>query len=186
MNRDYSLVRPCPKCPFRTDVSPYLTPERVAEIATDVQSGANFYCHQTTEYQEDEDGAGDMAIVDTSMVCAGSMILMEKAGSPNQMLRIAERIGFYDPSRLDMDAPVHGSWIEMQRHFEPEEVETCEIVNSGCEAPAGYAIGGGVVSGTVAADYSCGWCGRAVCGNCSAEVDGEQVCDDCREEDGMF
>lgn len=37
--RAYGLVRPCPKCPFRTDVPPYLQPERVTQIATDVQNG---------------------------------------------------------------------------------------------------------------------------------------------------
>lgn len=145
-----------------------------------------FYCHQTTigAPEDEENFGGEMRAGPSTMVCAGSLILMEKSGTPNQMMRIAERLGVYDPSRLDMDAPVHGSWIEMQMHFREEEVETCEIVNSGCEAPAGYAIGGGVVSGDTAAEYVCAWCGRYVCGTCSKERDGERVCADCIEEEG--
>lgn len=185
----YGLVRPCPKCPFRTDVPPYLRPERVAGIAMDVQNGSEFYCHQTTVPDEDDESGASMTRGEKTQVCAGSLILMEKAESPNQMMRIAERIGVYDPSRLDMDAPVHDSWVAMQQHFqEDEEVVTCEVVNGGCEAPAGYAVGGGVVAGTEAAEFECYPCGRPVCGACSRERDwagetGVRVCDDCHEEE---
>lgn len=182
----YNLKRPCPKCPFRTDVPAYLTPERVTQIATDVQNGAEFYCHQTTvEIEDDEDGGAQMGAGPKTSVCAGSLILMEKAESPNQMMRIMERVGAYDRTILDMDAPVHGSWIEMQRHFiDDEEVgETCEIVDSGCEAPAGYAIGGGVVEGTEYVDNHCFRCGRACCDACGQMRADEFVCNDCIEED---
>lgn len=182
----FDLIRPCPKCPFRSDVEPYLREGRVAEIATEVQGGAVFYCHQTTvDVDEDsEDGYGsELGADENTKACAGSLILMEKSESPNQAMRIAERLGLYDSARLDMKAPVHGSWIEMQAHFADDEVETCEIVNENCTAPAGYAIGGGVVSGTESAEFECYGCGRPVCGACSTERDGQQICDDC-EEDG--
>jgi hypothetical protein len=35
--RPYSLTTPCPKCPFRTDVPPYLTCARVVEIARSLE-----------------------------------------------------------------------------------------------------------------------------------------------------
>lgn len=184
MSVKYNLVRPCAKCPFRTDVPPYLTSERVFEIAHDVLAGSDFYCHQTTvpAPEDDEEWGSSMMAGDRTQVCAGSLILMEKTGRPNQMMRIAERLGMYDSSRLDMDAPVHASWVDMQQHFEEEEVVTCEIVGPNCEAPAGYAVGGGVVSGTEAAEYECAYCGRPVCGECSTEIADQRVCDDCMEE----
>lgn len=46
--------------------------------------------------------------------CAGALITMEREGSFNQMMRIGERLGFYDPADLAMDAPVHDSladWV---------------------------------------------------------------------------
>lgn len=190
--RRYALKKPCPKCPFRTDVTPYLRPERAAEIAYSIQGGSEFPCHQTTVEVEGEDGMTHL--VDNpskSIVCAGSIIVMEKQATPNQMLRIAERIGSYDPSTMDMDAPVYGSFAEWQRSYTPEgeEGETCEIVDSGCLAPAGYAIGGGIVEGTEYVDDHCGVCGRACCENCG-EVIGSALgdiftCNECIEEGEM-
>ena len=39
--------------------------------------------------------------------------LKEKEGQPDQMMRISERLGLYDHSKLDMDAPVYDSWEHM-------------------------------------------------------------------------
>jgi hypothetical protein len=39
---------------------------------------------------------------------------MEREGSFNQMMRIGERLGFYDPAALVMESPVRGSladWV---------------------------------------------------------------------------
>lgn len=50
--------------------------------------------------------------------CAGALILLEKMEQPNQMMRWMERIGAYDRTKLDMDAPVFGDteeFIEAQR-----------------------------------------------------------------------
>lgn len=43
--------------------------------------------------------------------CAGFLILLEKEG-PNQMMRIAGRLGIYDASILDIDSPVYESVSE--------------------------------------------------------------------------
>lgn len=184
MSRRYGLIRPCPKCPFRTDVGPYLRPERTTEIATAIQQGGEFACHETTVYEETDEveGLGEMVDGPDSKVCAGSLIVMEKMGQPNQAARIAERIGVYDPSRLDMNAPVAESFVAwQQRHLsdEEQERETCAVVGPDCEAPAGYAAGGGVVINTETwAENECSDCGQPVCDACLTE---SGACLDCEE-----
>lgn len=179
-DRTFARVKPCKKCPFRTDVEPYLTQDRVTEIVTDVANGAPFWCHETTVMVEDDEDGSEMAPDENSAVCAGSIIVMEKMDQPNQYLRIAERVGAYDRERMHMDSPVHESWGAMQQHFaEEQEGETCEVVGPYCEAPAGYAIGGSVIHGTVFVDSQCEMCGRPVCDSCMTGG----VCDDCKEED---
>lgn len=174
----YRLVRPCSNCPFRLDVPPYLRPERATEIARSVAGGAEFYCHKTTKLVEDDDGNAEMEIAANSQVCAGSLILMAKAGGENQMARIATRLGLLDLDLLDMDAPVPSSWAEWQERFVEEEGETCAIVGPGCEAPAGYLESGSVIAGTDYVDTRCSCCGEPVCEAC---LDGHDECPYCRE-----
>lgn len=177
----YRLVRPCSNCPFRLDVEPYLGPERVEEIARSVAGGAEFYCHKTTKISEDDDGNADVSIAANSQVCAGSLILMAKAGEPNQMVRVSERLGLLDMGLLDMDAPVASSWVEWRAHFVGDgEGNTCSVVDPGCEAPAGYMVGGSVVSGTEYVDTYCDMCGEPVCESC---LNGHDLCPFCREEE---
>lgn len=109
----YTLRAPCSNCPFRSDITPFLTEERAEEIADSLEGGATFYCHKTLDYDDME---GE--VTSRSRACAGSMITMERDGQPNQIMRIAERIGMYDPTRLEMDSPVFDSlqeWKEAQR-----------------------------------------------------------------------
>jgi hypothetical protein len=62
-----------------------------------------------------------------------------------------------------------------------DEVPTCNSVEAGCLAPAGYlGSGGGVISGTDAADLECPSCGEPVCSNC-ANDDG--LCVFCAEQE---
>lgn len=185
MSRRYGLIRPCPKCPFRTDVGPYLRPERTTEIATAIQQGGAFACHETTVYEEstEEDGWGEMVDGPDSKICAGSLIVMEKMGQPNQDARLAERLGMYDPSRLDMDAPVVGSFVEwQQRHLSEEERERepCSATGPDCEAPAGWSVGGGITINTETwAENECPACGEPVCDACLTD---EGVCLNCADE----
>lgn len=100
----FDMTTPCPKCPFRTDVTPYLTPARAREISTSlVQRQESFPCHQTTEHDDDGECIRNP---EKEKHCAGAMIMLEHMNKPNQMMRIAERIGFYDRFKLKMDAPV--------------------------------------------------------------------------------
>jgi pSer/pThr/pTyr-binding forkhead associated (FHA) protein len=43
----------------------------------------------------------------TEQHCAGATILLERLNRPNQMMRWMERLGGYDRTKLDMDAPVY-------------------------------------------------------------------------------
>lgn len=111
-SRPYGMTTPCAHCPFRKDITPFLRPERVREIQLSLVR-AEFPCHKTTEEQEDEEGNSERVATSDSIHCAGALILMEKEGRSSQMMRIAERLGMYDPSKLDMEAPVFDSFDEM-------------------------------------------------------------------------
>ena len=97
----FDLIRPCDNCPFRSDKVAYLSEERVREICDSLLCDMTFSCHKTNSY--DDDG-----VVETkdSQHCAGALIFLERINRPNQLMRIAERLGFYDRRGLDMSAPV--------------------------------------------------------------------------------
>lgn len=110
MMRGYYLTRPCAKCPFRTDREPYLRGERAEEIVDSLRSGAEFPCHETLDYsaeEVDEYGAGEPARTDKTTFCAGALIMLENSDGPNQIMRISERLGLYDHTKLDKNAPVY-------------------------------------------------------------------------------
>jgi len=106
----YSMTTPCAHCPFRTDIRPYLRPERVREIEASLVR-AEFPCHKTIEHDDE----GEPILGGKSAIhCAGALILLEKLERPSQMMRICERIGMYDPTALDMSAPVFDSFDDME------------------------------------------------------------------------
>ncbi len=192
--RPYALRKPCPKCPFRTDVKPFLRHERVVEMAHEIQSGSEFPCHETTEHGDEH----TYATVD-SKHCAGAMILARKT-NPNhstQMMRITERIAgvgsnveAFDPDRLDMDAPVHDDWQAFVDHFdtrpESERLPHCDISGPSCDDPAGWMMGQVVTNvGPGTAEYECSRCGASMCADCKAEEDGPDgpLCYYCEDED---
>jgi hypothetical protein len=112
----YAMTSPCDKCPFRTDVEPYLTPDRVREIG-DSLVRSEFPCHKTTVEGDGEDEDELQQVVDgpSARHCAGALIVLEKMEQPSQMMRICERLGMYDRRKLDMDAPVYDSIEEMMQ-----------------------------------------------------------------------
>ncbi len=110
----FSGVRPCAHCPFRNDIRPYLTVGRVVEITSSLLQDGSFPCHETTVDVEDEEtGEGRRIATADSLQCAGAMIILEKIEQPNQIMRIMERIGAYDRTKMDMDAPVYDDFDEM-------------------------------------------------------------------------
>lgn len=107
---NFDLRRPCGQCPFRNDIEPFIRPARAREIlhCLTAQQGT-FACHKTTQ-------GGT-----TEQHCAGAMILLEKMGRPNQMMRIMERMRAYDHRNLDMTAPVYRTPLEMIRAHQKAE-----------------------------------------------------------------
>ena len=107
----YELTAPCVQCPFRSDIRPFIAPERARQILT---NNAEFACHKTLDYQRpDEDG--DATETKNTQHCAGVLIILEKEQRPHQMMRICERLGMYDASKLKMDAPVYDSIADAVR-----------------------------------------------------------------------
>lgn len=109
----FDLKTPCNNCPFRTDVKPYLRPRRAIEISNSIAEGLTFSCHKTNEFVDDEDGFSETLETENSQHCAGALILLVKEETPHQFLRIVERLGLFDPSKLDMKAPVYKSANKM-------------------------------------------------------------------------
>jgi hypothetical protein len=165
---EFVLKRPCANCPFRTDIPGFLRRGRAVEIAEGIAGGALFACHKTTGW---DDEAEMLVEMDSSKVCAGSLIVQERQGQVGQMLRIAERLNVYDPTRLDMEAPVARSLVEFVEHHAGEDAEPCAIVEDGCLAPAGLLVGGMVVPAEREGEvHECPSCGSWVCDACSNET----------------
>jgi hypothetical protein len=105
---NYKLTKPCDLCPFRNDECRLVvSARRLAEFAS-----GEFCCHKTGEMDYDND---EIHPTEKSQHCAGALIFLEKIGKPHQMMRISERLGMYDASKLDMTAPVFGSWQEVRK-----------------------------------------------------------------------
>lgn len=106
MTTPFNLVRPCADCPFRSDKPFYLGRERRQQIADALLADKSFDCHKTVHYEEESwDEQGYSRRGDESH-CAGATIVLEKEENPNQIMRWMERLGAYDRTAMDMDAPV--------------------------------------------------------------------------------
>lgn len=112
--------RPCANCPFRSDVPGYLTRARVESLEEALEHDT-FICHKTVDYEaldEAQEGEGEHDAPypggDRDQHCAGALILQEKLGRPSTMAQIAERLDLYDPTKLDLTAPVYNTWDEMK------------------------------------------------------------------------
>jgi hypothetical protein len=96
----YDMTRPCDLCPFRRDTKGLhgLHPSTAAKFGEQMlgTQGGSFVCHKTTRVVDDDfvDAGED------SKACAGSLIFAEKNGNATQLMRIMERLGFYDPEKL--------------------------------------------------------------------------------------
>ena|ERR1041385_6937449 len=101
---NYTMTQPCDQCPFLDTPRNRraFTLRRLQEFA----GQGIFPCHKTAETVEDEDGSSSYEATDKSVVCAGMLIFNEKRDQPNQMMRIAERLGSYDMRKLNMNANV--------------------------------------------------------------------------------
>ncbi len=98
----FDLVRPCKDCPFIKGglMNRTLNEGRLKDIVHGLTvEDASFTCHKTIkDYYPN---------VKHEQHCAGALIYLEKLGNygrPNQEMRIAERLGFYDRTKLDMNS----------------------------------------------------------------------------------
>lgn len=98
---NFNVTEPCDACPFlRTNGFAF---KRLVEFAAE----GTFPCHKTCKV-DDETGTYEPRGPKT-LVCAGMLIFNEKRGTPNQMMRIAERLRMYDRRKLKMDSDVGSS-----------------------------------------------------------------------------
>lgn len=91
----FGLKKPCVDCPFikgsSTNIS--LAEGRIEGIIDDLHSDLIFSCHKTINYENKSDRS-------KNQFCAGAMNYLLKEGRPNSPMQIAERLGFFKPSKL--------------------------------------------------------------------------------------
>lgn len=93
---NFDMKTPCSNCPFLPGsmTNRTLSDERMEEIISTLQNDGTFQCHKTIESHIDDQH------------CGGALVYMEKNRIDNNMLRIAMRLGLYDPNGLDMESKV--------------------------------------------------------------------------------
>ena len=98
---DYTLTSPCNECPFLKKFENGFTLKQL-----ELHASGEFACHKTCELTEDEEGTGEFKPRKGSVHCAGMLIYLEKRSRTTQMMRICERLGMYDHTKLNMEAEV--------------------------------------------------------------------------------
>ena len=102
----FALVTPCADCPFLKKGAIRLRAARIEEI---VACEYPFYCHKTTRHDDE----GDAIATNDSVHCAGILIFHEKTGGSTNAMRIGERLGLYDPTKLKGHKRVFDSLEQM-------------------------------------------------------------------------
>ena len=81
----WRVLKPCKDCPVEYgDKAMSLKKGRVAEIKKALRDGKSFSCHKTI-YDEG---------YDAPKFCAGAYNYLKRLKKPNQIMQIAERMGF--------------------------------------------------------------------------------------------
>lgn len=93
---NYKMTTPCNACPF-------LLGSGFTFASLTRHASGEFGCHKACDLSEE---TGNYEPKDKTPHCAGALIFLEKQGKPHQMMRICERLGMYDASKLNMDAPI--------------------------------------------------------------------------------
>ena len=94
----YNLTTPCDQCPF-------LIGSGFTWQALHGHAAGEFPCHKTCKLDQSQHFVPRN---DKTPHCAGALIFLEKQKRPHQMMRIGERLGMYDRTKLDMSAQVSG------------------------------------------------------------------------------
>lgn len=127
------LTRPCTECPFRTDSpSGWLGARRARDITRALtEQDRSFECHLTTGQRR-------------AQHCAGALILLDTLGTPNQLTRIASRLGLYSARRLTDRKAVfttpgafitHHTRRRRSRAAPPEATMTPESLTADAQTP---------------------------------------------------
>lgn len=103
----FKLMRPCVNCPFRRGQGELFQLQSLQEI---VEATA-FQCHKTVDYDKGSEGRHG----DHPQQCAGLMAVLHREKRPNQIMQVAERLGRFDPSKLDPDNEAYESLDEVFR-----------------------------------------------------------------------
>lgn len=86
---------PCPDCPFLVSNAQHYREGRLEQFAS-----GRFPCHKSAALVDDEEGTSEFVATKDSLECTGSLLFQLKRGTPNQMTRIAMRLGMFDPDKL--------------------------------------------------------------------------------------
>lgn len=89
----YTQTVPCKECPFLNVYKKGYSLKRLTAFAS-----GEFPCHKSAEINEDD----EFTATNKSVHCAGALIFNEKRNNPHQMMRISERLGMYDYTKLDL------------------------------------------------------------------------------------
>lgn len=98
---EYTMTKPCGDCPFLSQYAHAFPKQKLKGFAS-----GEFPCHKTAELVDDIESGSQYIGDGDSLHCAGALIFNEKRGQPHRMMRIAERLGMYDRTKLDMTADV--------------------------------------------------------------------------------
>lgn len=77
--------------------------------------GGTFPCHKSVDYdkERDEQEDGHRMPKKTDIHCGGALIFAVKNDNHTQMMRIAGRLGMFNPDELDLTADVFDTQKEM-------------------------------------------------------------------------
>lgn len=101
----YTMTKPCDACPF-------LMKNGFTFRSLVKHASGEFACHKACDLNEEDQF---VARSRETPHCAGALIFLEKREAPHKMMRICERIGMYDHTKLDMTAAVGSSAKDYRR-----------------------------------------------------------------------
>lgn len=93
----FKLTRPCANCPFRKGMGARFRLPRLR--LREIFRANAFQCHKTVDYGKFDDAEKRQG--DNPQQCAGLMSILHRDGQPNQMMQVGERLGAFNPSKLD-------------------------------------------------------------------------------------
>jgi hypothetical protein len=93
----FKLIRPCENCPFRIGQGERFQLGRLR--LEEIFNAVSFQCHKTVDYEQFDDPKERQG--KHPQQCAGLMSLLHRAGRHNQIMQIAERLGYFDPNKID-------------------------------------------------------------------------------------